>query len=53
MLGHLDMDINWEVIYGSLTTGRYRIIKAALLSNEKLCNENCQHYSLSIEFTIK
>lgn len=49
--GHLEFDINWSYAYGNLTSGRYRIVKYALIRTEG-CDPTCKHHYFSVEFDI-
>ena len=49
--GHLEFDINWGYAYGNLTSGRYRIVKYALIKTEG-CDPTCKHHYFSVEFDI-
>lgn len=43
----LELDINWEMFYGQLTSGRYRIVKST-----SEVGEGIVHY-ITVEFTIE
>ena len=49
--GHLEFNITWSYAYGNLTSGRYRIVKSALIDTEG-CDPTCKEYYLSVEFDI-
>ena len=51
--GHLLLNLNWEIIYGKLSNGKYRIIKSALLNSDIPCENECKKYYISVEFEIK
>lgn len=50
--GNLEFDIKWSYTYGSLNSGRYRIVKYALIDTEG-CDPICNHYYFSVEFDIE
>lgn len=48
----LIFNVNWEKLYGKLTSGTYRIVKDVLLNSNKSFNEEDRLY-ISAEFTIE
>lgn len=50
--GHIELDINWDYVYGKLSAGRYRIVKTALLNSNNSCENECKQYFISAEFDI-
>lgn len=51
--GHIELDIDWNYVYGKLSPGKYRIVKTALLNSDRPCESECQHYYFSVEFYIE
>ncbi len=50
--GHLEFTLNWEIIYGKLPKGYYRIVKSLLKETEPCTEEECHGYHISVEFNL-